>query len=105
MSEIKLLPCPFCGGEVWMSVDSVDAYNNGYTFCCDECDMYTSYQFSNEKKAIEHWNTRKPMERIVDRLEMKQPTSWEYDAYWNGVKETLDEAIEIVKEEGGTSDC
>ncbi len=44
---------------------------------------------------------RKPFERVVERLEMKQPTSWEYDAYWNGVKETLEEAIEIVKEEGG----
>ena len=53
----------------------------------------------DEKEII-----RKAFERVVERLEMKQPTSWEHDAYWNGVKETLEEAIEIVKEECGINE-
>ena len=108
MSEIKLLPCPFCGGEVEMAVDSVDAYSNAYTFCCDNCYMYTAYQFSNEKEAIEHWNTRKPMERIKARMDEKMESVdyWtkpydKYEYYDNGYWEGMNEIATIVKEEGG----
>lgn len=59
MSYIKLLPCPFCGGEV--------KYNQILTiFICDECKVHigfpTCYSDKNRIKAV---NTRKPMDRIV----------------------------------------
>ena len=103
MSEIKLLPCPFCGGEVEMAVDSVDAYSNAYTFCCDNCYMYTAYQFSNEKEAIEYWNTRKPMERILTRLEEceKDCRQYKYMTDFQAQANAYLKAQEIIKEEGG----
>lgn len=99
MSEIKR--CPFCGGEalIHQNKDEMKTYS---VYCGNEdCPASPKISCYGKEMAIDLWNTRKSMERIVERLEMKQPTSWEYDAYWNGVKETLEEAIEIVKEEGG----
>jgi hypothetical protein len=61
-------------------------------------------------KAIEAWNTRKPMERIVERLEeMKMryfltignTGSANLDSVYEEVGDCIDKAIEIVKEEGG----
>lgn len=70
MSEVKLLPCPFCGGEVTMHEDVVDALRYSYTFQCDNCMIYGVYQYCNDKDgAIKAWNTRKPMDDIVERLE------------------------------------
>ena len=31
MSDVKLLPCPFCGGEIKLDEDDF------YMFCCDTC--------------------------------------------------------------------
>ena len=69
MSEIKLLPCPFCGGEVKMYSTKIDAIQECHDFHCDSCNMTISYDYTNKQEAIEAWNTRKPMERIVERLE------------------------------------
>ena len=85
MSEIKLLPCPFCGGEaefvrgierkdIFQSSDSSD-----YVYVrCKECHAQTSkiyysaefHKLDEEYALVEKaWNTRKPMERIVEKLE------------------------------------
>lgn len=72
MSEIKLLPCPFCGGEAQLVRDRIGLWRVG----CKKCDCTTTYQFGfgegeevSQKKAANVWNTRKPMERIVEQLE------------------------------------
>ena len=52
----------------------------------------------NEESAIKHWNTRKPLERIVEQLEEKSFV--DYDEYYCDGGECLismNEAIEIVK--------
>lgn len=70
MSELKLLNCPFCGGEVVISDEKIDATREVYNFHCHNCDMVTFYDFPNDKeKAIETWNTRTPMANIVEKLE------------------------------------
>ena len=69
MSEIKLLPCPCCNGEA--------EFNEiGTQINCKECgltlDVSECYEqgFSNARDTmIKKWNTRKPMERIIERLE------------------------------------
>lgn len=49
-TEIKLLPCPFCGGEA-----ELDEYCGKYVvFCTNEkCNWHNT-----EAEAIEAWNTR-----------------------------------------------
>ena len=92
MSEIKLLPCPFCGGKALECKTKI---------ICKDCTC-TVYG-ANLDKAKKNWNTRKPMERIIERLEEQMPISWKFD-YIGGKKDGIVEAIEIVKEEGGMND-
>lgn len=104
MSEIKLLPCPFCGGEAKLEsngqyavVGCMNSNCQGYA-CC--------YKYDSKKEAIEHWNTRKPMERIIERIENARQ---KYQRLVKEQGEKEDEAINIlfrgmmniVKEEGG----
>lgn len=134
MSDKKLLPCPFCGGEVLGIADkSVPGrymefgrifYHKVYVECkkCysrggqalgktvgevfDEVPSYITTIEELEKRAISNWNTRKPMERIVERLEELQE---EYmypddDDYIVGQYDGVREALTVVLEEGGLND-
>ena len=102
MSEIKLLPCPFCGGEAIL-------HHNGLTekdhVTCLDCYCRTKDSITKEE-AIKQWNTRKPMERIVERLEEKKQeylegfrVHQENELY--GVACGFGDSIKICKEEGG----
>lgn len=84
MSELKR--CAFCGGEATLC--------NYYFVQCEECGVST-LTFITKEEAIKAWNTRKPMERIIERLE-EEKSDWN-DDYNVPIKK----AIEIVKEEGG----
>lgn len=113
MSEIKLLPCPFCGGEASLKRDqkddfveySVGCYNRGCV-----CAAHT-YCYYDKEEAIRDWNTRKPMERILTRLEELNERAITGDCISDlrNDKKCFEEceacymniAIEIVKEEGG----
>lgn len=73
MSDIELKPCPFCGGEAVVHV------NDGVRVICRECgasskglvDGYSQGRPNGSaiKAVVTAWNTRKPMERIVEQLE------------------------------------
>jgi hypothetical protein len=111
MSEIKLLNCPFCGGEAeieehkfWNDITrSFDIKTYGVK--CQKCSTGGFQFYRLENDAIIHWNTRKPMERINERLEDKLDKTYLqthlYKHFVEGEQYALDEAIEIVKEEGG----
>lgn len=102
MSEIKLKPCPFCGGEIKLDEDDF------YMFCCDTCGAGITFAHELEdgtaedctkEESIESWNTRKPMERIVEQLQKRLPFCPTNQAdTW--VEYELLEAIEIVKRGG-----
>lgn len=120
MSEIKLKPCPFCGGKVY--IDNEDCY--GYEHIdffvhCDNCSLQFGFasQFETEEEAAKAWNTRKPMDKVVKQLEVLREKAQkrreefiELDSYNNVIIKNIeyergrvyafDDAIEVVKEGG-----
>lgn len=102
----KLKPCPFCGGEaVWW--DTGD-HKYPYQIVCRSCFCETN-ETQTRSSAIEAWNTRKPMDRIVEQLEAKAE---DCRKYWDefGDEDEISimigykRAIEIVKG-GGSDEC
>lgn len=76
MSEIKLLPCPFCGGESTTHSTIVlhkGEYVRVYGCMCKKshCVILPANYFTQEK-AAEKWNTRKPIDRMVEQQRSKQ---------------------------------
>ena len=111
MSEIKLLRCPFCGGEAELLKGQCEIDN--YVMCL-ECRSKTKL-YNTKASAIKAWNTRKPMQNIVERLEKEGQTMSEAKSmvkygkaspsshrYYKAV--SVKKAIEIVKEEGGMNE-
>lgn len=69
MSELKLLNCPFCGAEAELMIFNSE-YGTVTVGCTNEdCDITMGKAFFTDKEAIEHWNRRKPMANIVEKLE------------------------------------
>ena len=105
MSETKLLRCPFCGGEAELLKGQCEIDN--YVMCL-ECRSKTKL-YNTKASAIKAWNTRKPMERIVERLEEQAE---ECRKYWQefddedsfGAMNAYCNAVKIVKEEGGMNE-
>lgn len=102
MSEIKLLPCPFCGGEAEYSEHhedngGVEVYYREYHYymvCCDKCHL-TFTSTLDKEDVVRRWNTRKSMKRIVERLEEYREESEQF-----GVSGMFTDMMEAVKEEG-----
>lgn len=113
MSEIKLLPCPFCGGEASVLSDCSYSRTDGETMYyvrCQYCASESSWEYS-EEEAIKRWNTRKPMQEIVERLEEVGKEEIKiHRARCNGKTLAfgfmlgIQQAINLVKEVGGMSD-
>jgi Lar family restriction alleviation protein len=126
MSELKLLPCPFCGGEdIGYSVKTTGRWERKYhvAMYCKDCNCYgkrvlvtptenTRYDVERneeyKKLAIKDWNTRKPMANIVEKLEELKMRYFltiantgddKNDFAYENVGNALDHAINIVKQE------
>ena len=97
-----LLNCPFCGGEA----RTASVFGRAGVICT-ECDAnIRMFLDAPMEEAIKAWNTRKPMQNIVERLEEKNGYLPKelihcHEFYIQGMLNGLIEAIEIVKEEGG----
>ena len=106
MSEIKLLPCPFCGGEFEEINNTSCKQGDNWLWSteCMECGLFI--EDKDKENLIKRINTRKSMERIVERLEEEKiemykewlkSSHFEDKGKYLGCKRT----IEIVEEEGG----
>ena len=102
----SLLNCPFCGGEArFFQMGITKNIRLGY-IKCTECGLRLEQENCTEDFATAQWNTRKPMERIVERLEEQAE---ECRKYWQefddedsfGGMNAYCDAVKIVKEEGG----
>ena len=98
MSEIKQkpLPCPLCSAKM-------KRIKNGYEHPSSQC-VLSGFVVTDVE--IKKWNTRKPMKRINERLEAQKEQSEKIynelkDSFYLGMQQADDNAIEIVKEEGG----
>lgn len=113
MSETKPLPCPFCGGEAEFYRTPVKTKNGGWcdsvVVRCKECEartgriLYNSQKHPNDEEydeAANAWNTRKPMERIVEQLK-EESKFMLYELEDPALYAGIERAIEIVREEGG----
>lgn len=122
----KLLPCPFCGGEVSIALCGDDEYSwwivtRGKNKAKDKnchCRLFMeSGAFYDEDGEVEKeylikkWNTRKPMERIVEQLEQQAEQykrralelvekSTEAGIHNKGKSLSYEHAIEIVRNGG-----
>ena len=107
MSELKR--CPFCGGEAKLEQEKIVGL---YTVKCKDCFARIPFQFDfgeglevSKEKAIKAWNTRKPMQNIVERLEEEKTSCFDWEDEIKCVEQRCYRiAIEIVKEEGELHD-
>ena len=96
----RLKPCPFCGGEARITKLPKSVKPKAFHIGCSQCGA-VKILFMTEEEAIRQWNTRKPMDRIVERLKEYQRN---YSSGRGGftdelVDRVLRNAIEIVKGE------
>ena len=97
MNEKKIKKCPFCGGEAKKTVIHEDILHVKYWgIRCTVCGCKTS-GWQDVNKAIEAWNTRKPMENMVNKLDkmLQSDCCGMYDmsyerAYNNGIYDVMD---------------
>ena len=104
MSELKR--CPICDKEVEITKDNL------MDFHVIECNICKILMYSrNKEELINKWNTRKPMDRIVERLEHLLKNFGEHcenqgeECTHKSCSDcVLSHGIEIVKEEGGMNE-
>lgn len=103
-NEIKLLPCPFCGEKA----EIINHRSGEYAVECTNCYGKT-HRSVTEKLAIERWNTRKPIDRIVEQLQEKareaqeagdRQISIDYREMDYSTAQAFSEAVEILKDGG-----
>lgn len=110
MSKVKLLPCPFCGGEADLVeyMRKLDCKKFAVECRNIECPTLPCTEWHLDKEeAIKAWNIRKPMDDIVKLLEESKENNYRYTDspnYLDGGYQVMKEAIEIVKEVGGSYD-
>ena len=95
MQNDKLLPCPFCDKKL-------KKFKGGYEHKSSQC-VLSSFILTDVE--ISKWNTRKPMERIVEQLEERK-TSYDkeveeepfslHSAYLKGVRRGYIYSLEVV---------
>lgn len=97
MSEIKLKPCPFCGGEAKISTCDWGYSVKEYWCYCSSCGCETQ-KYHSKEDAIVQWNTRTSMANIVEKLEENSQYCVPLGGQsFTGIK--LETAINIVKQE------
>ena len=80
MSELKR--CPFCGGEVRFVKTGCSSRGKIGHLYCDGCkeSFFKNDRWHTESELYETWNTRKPLERVIERLEEQEE---ECKKYWD----------------------
>lgn len=102
----RLKSCPFCGGEAELQQIPEVTYDKFVVTCKSRkcCAFYIGYcdegLYNTKTEAIKGWNTRKPMDRIVEQLEEAKGKPYTDGVHMYNENDfiEIDKAIEIVKE-------
>lgn len=105
-----LKTCPFCGGEAEFvrDIERKDIFQSSdYVYVrCKQCQVQTKkIYYSAELHKLDEeyalaekaWNNRKPLERVIEKLENEVKDLHEDCNYIDAYK--YEEAIKIIKEE------
>ena len=106
MSELKR--CPFCGEKIIPS-HKLPKHPNGYLkwmrFHPDNKCILSAFCIDlRETECVKEWNTRKPMQNIVERLEAENYIKDGGELFLNHNLEDcipLRRVMEVIKEENG----
>lgn len=95
----ELKPCPFCGGEAIVLQNNDGFY---YVGCKNaECRGYVFYSdvhYFTKERTIEAWNTRKPIDKVVEQLEKEKTPNRSMSKTESILRRrNFEDAIEIVK--------
>lgn len=91
VNEIKLKPCPFCGGKAVFGTISRTWIE------CTECGVETLYDI-NLEKLVKLWNTRKSMDNIIEEVARRDTTDGTVKVF------SGKEVIDIIKKGGMDND-
>lgn len=92
----KLESCPFCGGKPYINSHPIAQRKKQWAV---QCRCGARFFFCDRKyKAIEAWNTRKPIDKVVEQLEKVSFVDVDEEYADDGqIILFLHDAIEIVK--------
>ena len=109
MNDLKC--CPFCGGEAEVGLtnqhDKLFVVGCNAPMCYGNINHFTM-GFASKESALNTWNTRAPMDNIVEKLEklkmryfltLANTGDVKNDFAYENVGNALDNAINIVKQE------
>ena len=105
MSETKLLPCPFCDSDNLERGSVYTTLGEDIFIRCRNCNTKLQLCIEHgEYELVKRWNTRKPVERILERLEERQEDCYAlyaiaFDPEDRDGFDAYSDAIEIVKQE------
>lgn len=58
MSDKKLKPCPFCGGDCECTTSYLYGKVKGYSINCKKCNVEQGILYKSKQSAINAWNRR-----------------------------------------------
>lgn len=96
MSELKC--CPFCGGEAKYISFTQGLFVQRFV-TCTKCGIETKRNYLKKEDAINQWNTRKPLDNIVEKLEERSAWHQKYGDSSGYTFAGYEGAIDIVKQE------
>lgn len=96
MSTLKLKPCPFCGGEA-VTENHHNRYTDWWEVKCTDCSTAMNERYEYEFEAVEAWNTRKPMDSILEKIEEVRNAPDVKSPYNNGWETSADVIKHIIE--------
>ena len=99
MSNIKLLPCPFCGYD-YADIEQ-DKEGFVYVRCHKSGCMARTDGCLNEEEAARLWNRREPIKKIIEELKNKYPINPYPNEFSNGRNLGNQNALKEIRDVSG----